>query len=434
VSEGLRQEGLPDIYAGMLLAGRYEVQSPISRGAIGTVHRALDHHVGDEVAVKRLTDFTQVTRFEIEARLLSLLSHPRVVKVIDHFQEPSGYFIVMDLVRGFDLAEILRQRGTPGLSVELVLEYAQQACEALDYVHEQRIVHRDVKPENLILGEQGVILVDFGVARQLDAEDPDEVGTVGVGTPRYMAPEIFAGGTVSERSDVFSLAATVSTLLCGQLPSYGDRRALNERVPGVSAELSDAVRAGMEFLPEKRIATISAFAKAIGRPLRGRTGHSFVRAPDAEEEGQVSLIGALVRTAAGVLDSAAASIALVDPNTSELVFHAAWGPGADDIVGVRLEPGRGISGSVATSGEPTFISECRADPRFAAQIAANTGHVPNTMLVVPLKHGGRVLGVLSLLDRRDGLPYGGADVSRATLFAELAVVALAVGPEASPSA
>jgi len=421
---------LVDIHAGMLLAGRYEVQSPISRGAIGTVHRALDHQVGDEVALKRLTDFTQVARFEIEARLLALLDHPRVVKVIDHFQEPSsGYFIVMDLVRGFDLAEVLRQRGTPGLSVELVLEYTHQACEALDYVHEQRIVHRDVKPENLILGEQGVILVDFGVARQLDAEDPDEVGTVGVGTPRYMAPEIFAGGTVSERSDVFSLAATVSTLLCGQLPSYGDRRALSERVPGVSVELSDAVRAGMEFLPEKRIATIAAFAKAIGRPIRGRTGHSFVRASDPEE-GKVSLIGALVRTAAGVLDSAAASIALVDPATNELVFHAAWGPGADDIVGVRLSPGVGIAGSVVASGEPTFIAECRADPRFAAQIAANTGHVPNTMLVVPLRHGGQNLGVMSLLDRRDGMPYGGADVSRAMLFAELAVIALAVGPEA----
>ncbi len=412
----------------MVLAKRYVVQAPISRGAMGTVSLALDRQTGEEVAVKRLTDVTQVARFEIEARLLSFLSHPRVVRVIDHFNDPSGYFLVMDLVRGADLGQVLKAGGKPGLPVDVVLDYAHQTCEALDYVHQQRIVHRDVKPENLILGERGVILVDFGVARQLDGEGPEDVGTVGVGTPRFMAPEIFAGGAVSERSDVFSLAATVSTLLCGELPRYGDRRSLRDRVPDVSAELSDALRSGMEFMPERRIASIDAFAKAIGRPLREREGASFVRSV-IEPEGRPSLMGAVVRTAAGVFDAAAASIALVDPETDELVFKAAWGAGADEIVGVRLAPGTGLAGTVANDGEPIFVADCRNDPRFAARIAANTGYVPVTMLIVPLKRGDETVGVLSLLDRRDGGSYGGDDVTRAALFADLAVEVLALGPE-----
>ncbi|MEA2150716.1 MAG: eukaryotic-like serine/threonine-protein kinase [Solirubrobacteraceae bacterium] len=415
-----------------MLAERYVVQSPISRGAMGTVHRALDRVTGTEVAIKRLTDITQVRRFEIEARLLSFLSHPRVVRVIDHFNDPTGYFLVMDLVRGADLGEVLKAGGKPGLPVDVVLAYAFQACEALDYVHQQRIVHRDVKPENLILGEDGVILVDFGVARQLDSEGPEDVGTVGVGTPRYMAPEIFAGGAVSERSDVFSLAATISTLLCGELPRYGDRRSLCDRVPEVTPELSDALRAGMEFMPERRIASINAFAKAIGRPLRGRAGSSFVRIVHTDEPevtAERSLIGAVVRTAAGIFDAAAASIAIVDERTRELVYKAAWGAGGDEIVGVRLAPGAGLAGSVVSTGEPVLVADCRAAPRFARRIAANTGYVPNTMLIVPLKRDGETLGVLSLLDRRDGDAYSSDDVTRAALFADLALEALALAPQ-----
>ena len=409
--------------AGVVLADRYVVRSPISRGAMGTVYRALDRRSDDEVAVKRLTDHSQVRRFEIEARLLSSISHPRVVRVLHHFEDPSGYFLVMDLVRGSDLGQILKESGGSGLPVDVVLEYAHQACEALDYVHEQGIVHRDVKPDNLIVGDDGVILVDFGVARRLLADGAR--GTVGIGTPRYMAPEIFAGGDVSVRSDVFSLAVTLSTLLCGKLPRYGEREALCSRVPGVSVELSDALRTGMELMPERRIATIEAFAAAIGRPLRRRDGESLLHTLPGRE-GRDSLISSLVRTAAGVFDAAAVSISLVDPATRELVIRAAWGAGADDVVGIRLQEGQGLSGSVATTGQPVLVADCRADPRFATRIAVNTGYVPVTMLIVPLKHGERTLGVMSLLDRRDGGAYGGDDVTRATLLADLAVEVLAL--------
>src|SRR5687767_15810570 len=108
----------------------------------------------------------------------------------------------MDLLGGAELGAMIEERGAPGLPVPEVIEYTRQACEALQYVHDERVVHRDVKPQNLICGENGVVLVDFGVARELGASDS---GTVGVGTPRYMAAGVFAGGGVSGRADGFEV-------------------------------------------------------------------------------------------------------------------------------------------------------------------------------------------------------------------------------------
>ncbi len=183
------------------LADRYTVLAPISHGAMGAVYRARDTSTGTAVAVKHVTNTRHAERFEVEAQLLSLLDHPRVVEVLDHFADERGQYLVMELVEGTDLHALLERDGDPGLDLDRAVEYARQSCEALEYVHDQQIVHRDVKPHNLILGEQGVVLVDFGIARLLKDEEEDE-GTMGVGTPRYMAPEVFAGGSVSPRSDV----------------------------------------------------------------------------------------------------------------------------------------------------------------------------------------------------------------------------------------
>jgi hypothetical protein len=416
----------PEIPPGTQL-GRYRVDQAISAGAMGAVYRAHNIVKDTDVAIKRMLGAEHAARFEIEARLLSQLQHPRVVEVLDHFQDAEGvYYIVMELIEGTDLGRLLEQHGDPGLPVEDVLEWARQACEALQYVHGQQIVHRDVKPQNLILGEAGVVLVDFGVATQLDATD---TGTVGVGTPRFMAPEVFAGGAVSTRSDVFSLGATVWNLLTGSAPVYADDTKLADTVPGVTPELEATLRSSLEIIPERRIASVQAFASALGAPLRTSEGASLALSVD-QADAPNSLIEAVVRTAAGIFEAAAASIALVDQGSGELVYQAAWGAGARDIVGVRLEPGVGIAGAVVEAGEGQAVPECRNDPRFAARIAAGTGYVPHTMVVVPLKRGDRVLGVLSVLDRRDGSPYTPADVTRGELFAELAVAALAVGPGA----
>jgi eukaryotic-like serine/threonine-protein kinase len=392
---------------------------------MGAVYRGHDSEAGTEVALKHLTDRRHAERFEVEARLLAVLSHPRVVRVLDYFQDPTGQYLVMDLVEGTDLGVLLKKRGNPGLPIEEATEYARQACEALQYVHEQQIIHRDVKPQNLILGDNGVVLVDFGIARLLGEEDIS--GTVGIGTPRYMAPEVFAGGTISPRTDVFGLAATLWTLIAGKAPVYADPTQLSSVVAEVSSQLEQTIMAGLEMIPDRRVASVSAFAKAVGAPL-AREGESLalsVEQPAAPR----TLMEGIVRTAAGVFGAAASSIALLDRTTGEVVYQSAWGAGAREIIGVRMPPGQGIAGSVVERGEPEAVADCRNDSRFAARIAEGTGYVPYTMLVVPLTRRDEPVGVLSLLDRRDAGRYGPDDVERAMLFAELAVTALDVEPE-----
>jgi hypothetical protein len=141
----------------------------------------------------------------------------------------------------------------------------------------------------------------------------------------------------------------------------------------------------------------------------------------------------VVRAAAGVFDAAAASIALADPAHGGLVYQAAWGAGARDLPGTRLERGIGLAGSVLTTGEAAAVPSCRKDGRFAEEVAAGTGYLPNTMLVLPIKRGAEVVGVLSLLDRRDGGGYRADDLARAEPLADLALAAMDLRAEASGS-
>ena len=124
----------------------YQIVAPISSGGMGAVYRARRRSSGADVALKQMLEPGGARRFGIEARLLSA----------------DGHFLVMELVDGPSLWQVVAQRGNPGLPVEEAVEYVGQACESLAYVHAQHIVHRDVKPENLILGSEGVVLVDFG--------------------------------------------------------------------------------------------------------------------------------------------------------------------------------------------------------------------------------------------------------------------------------
>jgi len=301
-----------------------------------------------------------------------------------------------------------------------VLEHARQASEALHYVHEQNVIHRDVKPHNLIRSEAGLVLVDFGIAR----EHAGDAGTRAIGTPLYMAPEVLVGEEVSPRSDVYGLAATVWALLTGKPPSYDDPTPLAETVPGVSPELERTLRAALAIRPERRLASVDALAAGLGTPLGPGEGRSLAisaERPTAPSE----LLERIVRTTAGVFEAAAVSIALVDRATSELVYQAAWGAGADEVVGMRLARGQGLSGSVVESEEGVAIPDCRSDPRFAESVAKKTGYVPHTMLVAPLERDGEVIGALSILDRRDGGPYGPGDLAKADLFADLAGAAIA---------
>lgn len=409
------------------LLGRYRVIDAISSGSTGAVYRAADERGGEEVAIKLMFETGNSARFEIESRLLFSLTHPRVVAILDSFEAGDGMCcIVMGLVHGTDLGRTLWDRGTPGLPVAEVIEWARQGCEALQYLHEQSIVHGDVKPQNLIIGTGGVTLVDFGAATRLDAH-----GTARAiaGTARFMPPEVFSGGAVSPRSDVFAMAATVWQLLTGAPPAYGEGASILERCPDASAGLADALSGALEIRPERRTVSAAALAEALGAPLREHQGASL--AVSIRDDGvDRSMLEEVVLAAARVFDAAAASIALLDEASGELVYQAAWGAGAHEVVGMRLGDSVGIAGAVLASGVPQAVPDCRSDDRFAAEVARGTRYVPHTMLVVPMRRAGVPVGVLSILDRRDGDSYQSADIARAEPFADLVIAALRLSERA----
>jgi eukaryotic-like serine/threonine-protein kinase len=401
--------------------GRYEIVGPIAAGATGAVYRALEPETGTNVAVKRMLEPAHRGRFEIEIRLLSHLNHPRVVRILDQFTDhDDAAVIVMELIEGTDLAGVLWDRGTPGLPIEPAVQWACEACEALQYVSEQQVVHGDVKPRNLILGPDGIVLTDFGIASQLGRQAASRASA---GTPLFMAPEVFAGDPVSPANDVYAIAATLWTLITGSPPVYGEDTPLALTVPGATPQLEETLRHGLALDPSERTRSAAALADELGAPLAEPRGESL--AMSLERPGLPRpLIEAVVRAAAGVFEAAAASIALVEEPSGDLVYVSAWGAGADETVGMRLAAGLGIAGAVAASGEPQAVASCRTDHRFAAQLAQATGYVPYTMLVMPLRRHERTAGVLSVLDRRDGNPYLPSDIPRGSLFCDLAVAVL----------
>jgi hypothetical protein len=405
---------------GTELIGGYRLGPRAARGAMGSVYEAVDAD-GRKVAAKRLLDERHAARFEIEGRLLSRLHHPRVVEVLGTVDDPSGRYLMMEWVEGEDLAHVLRREGSPGLPQEDVIRHALEAAEALRYVHEQQTIHRDVKPQNLMLSpERGIVLVDFGIARDLAAES----ATQSIGTPGYMAPEAFTGGALSPRTDVYGLGMTAWTLLT----SVPARFASVKTPEGTSAELLSTIDAALVPDAERRLPSMQAFAEGLGGRLPTERGRDIgVSAPVGEATARV--LSAVVKTAAGVFDAAATSVAL-RRSDGGLDYQAAWGAGADEVVGMRLDAGHGIAGRVLSTGVGEVVQDCRADPDFAAETARRTGYVPYTMLVVPLIADDEPVGVLTVLDRRDGTSYHVGDLARAAMFADLALAAIDAEPGA----
>ncbi|MFK0282532.1 serine/threonine-protein kinase [Streptomyces sp. NPDC090499] len=206
----------------MLIAGRYRLETAIGRGAMGEVWRAYDEMRGRPVAVKLLltqnTDPTAAARFRLEAQTAGRLRHPHVVGVVDFGEQDGRLFLVMELVEGDSLQRVLAQAGS--LPAEEVARIAAQAAAGLAVAHEQGIVHRDIKPGNLLLDAVGSVKIgDFGIARFMD--DPagglTATGQI-VGTSLYIAPERALGQPAGPPSDVYSLGCVLYQLLTGRVP------------------------------------------------------------------------------------------------------------------------------------------------------------------------------------------------------------------------
>ena len=277
------------------IADRYELGDRLGSGGMSTVYKATDKVLERTVAVKVLAEHLSddekfVARFRREALAVAKLVHPNIVQVYDTGVDGGRHFIVMEYVEGRSGAQLLQRYGQ--LEPRIAIDIAAEACAGLEYAHKQGIVHRDVKPGNLMViggpasaaGEKEAMTVkiaDFGIARAAEQTRLTQVGSV-VGTAAYLSPEQSRGEEATGISDVYSLGVVTYQLLTGRLPYEGNSlaelaiRRENERPlppssyePDVPPELSAAVLRALESAPEDRYADALDLAAALRAGLDG---------------------------------------------------------------------------------------------------------------------------------------------------------------------
>jgi serine/threonine protein kinase len=259
---------------------RYVVEKTLGKGGMATVELAEDTELRRKVAVKRLAaslvaDDVLQKRFFREARMAASLSHPNLVAVYDVGEEDGLPYIVMEYVEGETVADVIARTGAmrpPEQAVDLLL----QVCAGLEHAHAAGLVHRDIKPQNLLVRSDGVVkIADFGIARMLEATRLTEAGTV-LGTAAYLAPEQAAGEPVTAAADVYSVGAVAYELLSGRTPyefqSLADL-ALEQRRPprpldGVPPDLGRAVLRALALEPTDRPGSASELARELAQQER----------------------------------------------------------------------------------------------------------------------------------------------------------------------
>jgi serine/threonine-protein kinase len=268
---------------GIEIAGRYRIEGRLGLGGMSTVHLALDTRLERQVAVKLLAehladDPTFVSRFQREALAAARLVHPNVVQVFDSGldQVTGRHYIVMEYVPGQSVAQILRDR--PQLGVDETLSIVIQACHGLDYAHRQGIVHRDVKPGNLLRTPEGIVkLADFGIARAAEQSSITQVGSV-LGTAAYLSPEQAAGEEAGPAADLYSLGVVTYQCLAGRLPYEAaslselvlkQQREAPDRLdqvrPDVGSSLARAVAVALSIDPRDRYASAREMGDELDR-------------------------------------------------------------------------------------------------------------------------------------------------------------------------
>src|ERR1700732_5283616 len=212
---------------GTVLGGRYRLDAQIGRGGMSTVYRAFDTVLERPVAVKLMhreiaSDSAQIERFRREARSVAQLSHPHIVTVIDAGDDEGRPYIVFEFVEGETLKQPIRRLGQ--LPVPEAVAYAIEIARALGAAHQRNIVHRDVKPQNVLIDPEGSAKVtDFGIARSLDEDGLTVDGRV-LGTTDYVSPEQALGHPVSGQSDLYSLGVVLYEMVTGEVPFKGENQ------------------------------------------------------------------------------------------------------------------------------------------------------------------------------------------------------------------
>jgi serine/threonine protein kinase len=285
------------------VAGRYRMERRLGAGGMSTVFEATDTVLERPVAVKLLAehladDEAFVARFRREALAAARLQHPNIVQVFDSGQDPESrrHYIVMEYVDGPSCADLLRERKR--LEIEETVLVIRDACHGLDYAHRMGVVHRDVKPGNLLIAEEmrTTKLADFGIAKAAEQTRITQVGSV-LGTAAYLSPEQARGDEAGPRSDTYSLGVCAYQLLTGRLPhEYASLTELAlkqqqeavvpiaEYRPEVPPELDEAVRMSLERDPTARYSSALEFARAIDAGFHGERTAATERLAASDED------------------------------------------------------------------------------------------------------------------------------------------------------
>jgi eukaryotic-like serine/threonine-protein kinase len=269
------------------IAGRYRLERRLGYGGMSTVHLALDLRLERQVAVKLLAEHLAdepsfVSRFQREAQAAARLVHPNVVQVFDSGRDErtDQYFIVMEYIEGASCAEILREDGW--VEVPAAVAIVEQACEGLHYAHRHGVVHRDVKPGNLLRSREGEVkLADFGIAKATEQSSITQVGSV-LGTAAYLAPEQARGEEAGPGADLYALGVVAYQLMSGRLPyeatsltelalkqQQEEPATLDSLVAAVTPELADAVARALALDPRERYESAREMGRALHDGARG---------------------------------------------------------------------------------------------------------------------------------------------------------------------
>jgi eukaryotic-like serine/threonine-protein kinase len=266
---------------GMQLSGRYRLDAQIGAGGMSTVYRALDQTLERQVAIKLMhreiaSDSDQLERFRREARAVAQLSHPHIVGVIDAGEDEGRPYIVFEYIEGETLKERIRRMGR--LPMDEAIAYAIEINRALGCAHSHHIVHRDVKPQNVLIDEEGSAKVtDFGIARTLDQEGLTADGRV-LGTTDYVSPEQALGHDVNGQSDIYSLGVVLFEMLTGDVPFHGENQ-VSVAMKHVREDLPDL----QSRRPEASATLASVLERMTDKDLRRRYPEAAVLETDLEE-------------------------------------------------------------------------------------------------------------------------------------------------------
>lgn len=322
---------------GVTFGGRYELLSRIAIGGMGEVWEATDHVIGRTVAIKILKDEYMgdpgfLERFRAEARHAALVNHEGIASVFDYGEENGSAYLVMELVPGEALSTILERDAT--LPVDTALDYVSQTASALQAAHAAGLVHRDIKPGNLLITPDGrVKITDFGIARIADQVPLTATGQV-MGTVQYLSPEQASGHPASPATDIYSLGIVLYESLAGKRPFTGESQVaiamaqINDTPPplpeGIPVPVQRLVMAMIAKKPEERPASAAAVARACSALRRGDLAAAIQAAPMIAEG------GALGDDATTQLLGATGAATMMMPSTSPLPLGDAEGEGDEE--------------------------------------------------------------------------------------------------------